>query len=110
MWRLLIFFTILIIACSSSQKISSEKFDAPLRQKLAQVEESSSEEPVQIIGKCTEPINQEMREKLAAAGISVNSVIKDIFTGFGSAKQIRKTAKLKFVSQLQLSVERQPKF
>lgn len=100
----------LIFSCSSSQKLSSEKFDTPLRQKLVQVQESGSEELIQVIGKCAEPINDEMRESLAAIGITVNSVIGNIFTASGSAKQIREAAKLKFVSQLQLSVERQPKF
>lgn len=110
MWIFLIVSVMLLFSCSSSQKLSSDKFDAPLRQKLVQVEESNSEELVQVIGKCVEPINQEMRESLAAAGITVNSVIGDIFTASGSAKQIRKAAKLKFVSQLQLSGERQPKY
>lgn len=110
MWMVLIVSVTLIFSCSSSQKLSSDKFDTPLRQKLVQAEESGSEEPVQVIGKCTKPVNREMRESLTTTGITVNSVIGDIFTASGSAKQIREAAKLKFVSQLQLSVERQPKF
>ncbi|MCB0307371.1 MAG: hypothetical protein KDI38_26650, partial [Calditrichaeota bacterium] len=82
------------------------KFDAPLKQKLAEVEASDAAAQLRFLGKCAQPIDDTMREALSKAGVTVNSVTGDIFTASGTAAQIKSAAQLDFVTQLQLSVER----
>lgn len=114
-WTLCI---VLLAACNSANKTSSDqpppnggevvmtKLDAPLTQKLADVEAGDAATPVRFLGKCTQPIDDAMRAALSQAGITLNSVTGDIFTASGTAAQIKAAAKLDFVTQLQLSVER----
>lgn len=114
-WTLCI---ILLAACNSANKTPADqppsdggeavmsKLDTPLKQKLAEVEASDAAAQLRFLGKCAQPIDDAMREALSGAGITVNSVTGDIFTASGTAAQIKAAAKLDFVSQLQLSVER----
>ena len=114
-WTLVI---ILLAACNSANKTPSDqppndggavvmtKFDAPLKQKLAEVEANDAATRLRFLGKCAQPIDDAMREALGQTGVTVNSVTGAIFTASGTAAQIKAAAKLDFVSQLQLSVER----
>jgi hypothetical protein len=102
---------LLVAACASSQSGSTEearrdrKLDAPLRQKLAS---AGADETIRVFGKCSRPITDDMRQSLEAAGVTVGSVIGDIFTASCSPKQIHQLAALDFVTQLQLSMESKP--
>lgn len=82
------------------------KMDAPLKQKLADVEGSDTAASILFLGKCARPLDDAMREALSQAGVTVNTVTGDIFTASGTAAQIKTAAALDFVTQLQLSVER----
>lgn len=103
--------TLLVVACASSQSGSTEeaklnkKLDAPLRQKLAS---AGADETIRVFGKCSRLITDDMRKSIEATGITVGSVIGDIFTASCPAKQIRQLAALDFVTQLQLSMESKP--
>lgn len=102
----LMFVLAFILACASSHSNKPQKLDAPLQQKVEAAEKSGSEEPIQVLGKCSQPVSEEMRAQLAASGATINTVVGDIFTASGTARQIRKLAKHDRVIQLSLSAER----
>lgn len=102
----LLFVLMFFLACASSRSDKPEKFDAPLRLKVETAEKSASEEPIQVLGKCSQPLTEEMRSQLEASGATIHTVTGDIFTATGTARQIRELAKHDYVIQLALSVER----
>ncbi|MCK6621109.1 MAG: hypothetical protein HUU32_11975 [Calditrichaceae bacterium] len=102
----LLFVLMFFLACASSRSDKSEKLDAPLRLKVETAEKSASEEPIQVLGKCSQPISEEMRSQLEASGATIHTVTGDIFTATGTARQIRELARHDYVIQLALSVER----
>lgn len=104
----LILFSIMSVTCSSPERNSDSKFDAPLRQKLASLDDKSDVK-VEFLGKCNAPINDEMKSQLVLTGIDIQTIINEIFTASGTPAQIKKTAEFNFVSQLQLSTERKIK-
>ena len=105
---LLMFMSILVACSSSSQKSIPQKFDAPLSQKIKQVEKSGSGEEIKIFGKCREGITSEMRNSIEGTNVQVESVIGDIFTGTGTPAALRDLARLDFVTQIQLATISKP--
>jgi hypothetical protein len=94
------------LSCSSSNKYIEEKMNAPLKQKIATLDESSNNEIISVIGKCNTSITDEMRNKMLSTGVSVESVINEIFTVSGNKEAIKNLAELDFVIHIELSVPR----
>lgn len=103
---ILIFTLLLMMACSSTRFDPSGKLDLPLKKKLSEVEKSKSGELIQFLGKCDRPISGELRSALEESGVTIRSVVNEIFTASGNSEQIRRLAAYDQVIQLQLSVER----
>ncbi len=82
--------------CSSSKYIP-EKLEAALQQEINKYEKESSDASIQFKGKTNGSINNDMESKLRETGISVESVIGDIFTATGNVESIKKTTLLEFV-------------
>ncbi|GAB4369811.1 MAG: hypothetical protein Kow0042_11700 [Calditrichia bacterium] len=104
----ILIFSVLFINCASTHRVENQKFDAPLKQKLAEIEKQESGEVVQVFVKCSRSIDEDMRSALEKTGVTVESVLGDVFTGSGSAKQIRRLSKLDFVTQINLSTTSKP--
>jgi len=104
---------VLIAACltgcnSKDAEVAKTKFDASLRQKAEQLASSQATETIPLFGKCASAIDDAMKEKLAKAGLEVQSVTNDIFAGRIASDHLMKLAKLPFVTQLSLSQISQP--
>ncbi|GIK23024.1 MAG: hypothetical protein PHY57_03450 [Ignavibacterium sp.] len=84
------------ISCSSSKYIP-EKLETALQQEIRKYEKDNSHISIQFKGKTISSINEDMKSKLKEAGISIESVIGDIFTASGSVESIKKTTLLEFV-------------
>lgn len=83
------------------------KIDAPLRAKLA-AEDQNAQDLLQILGKCTAPIDGEMRQRLIDSGADVVTMASEVFTARVRVGDIRTVAALEFVVQLQLSQTTKP--
>lgn len=99
----LIIFTMSIIGCSGSNGYSPEKMDTALKQKITSLEKTDPDTPVQFLGKCNTAVNAEMEEKLRSTGVSVESIVNDIFTATGTIEGIKKISGLDFVISLELA-------
>jgi hypothetical protein len=83
--------------------VMNAKLDAPLRQRLAELQTKEKVEVVDIVGKCATVIDGQMRQSLVDAGTEVTNVYKEIFTARVPSSAILDVAALEFVNQLQLS-------
>lgn len=99
--------SLLMLSCSSNN-IDEEKMDSLLRQKVNSLQKESSSERTDFIGKCSIPINQEIRTEIENLGIEIQTIIDDIFTASGKADQIKELTRLEYIVSLELSVERKP--
>ncbi len=106
MKTLLIFFSALLFAscCSQDNMIYEKKMDTPLKQKISEVTKEGSDEKIQIIGKCSQAITDEMKVSLEETGMTIESIVGDIFTAMGTKDQIIKISRIDYVSQLNLSI------
>jgi hypothetical protein len=93
---------------SSSQQSVSPKFDAPLLQKMKELEKTGNKEEIKIFGKCQESINDQMRKSIEQTGTRVESVMGNIFTAAANTVSLKQLAGLDFVIQLQLSTTSKP--
>ncbi len=96
-------FTMSIINCSGSNDYSPEKMDTALQQKITNLENTDPDAPVQFLGKCSTAVDAEMEAKLRSTGISVESIVKDIFTATGTVEGVKKVSALDFVVSLELA-------
>ena len=101
---LLLLFSI-VGGCSQALSEGENKMDSPLMQKITSLEKENQNESFKIFGKCSEEITEKFKMTIEETGLEVESTIGDIFTASGTTDQIRKTAKLKFVTQLSLSTK-----
>jgi len=99
--------SLLMLSCSSNN-IDEEKMDSLLRQKVNSLHNESSSERTDFIGKCSTPIDQEVRTEIENLGIEIQTIIGDIFTASGKADQIKELTRLEYIVSLELSVERKP--
>ncbi|MBN1895063.1 hypothetical protein JW906_11235 [bacterium] len=76
----------------------SHKMDAQLRDRVKR-----NETGIAFSAQCVSPVDSAMKSQLQSAGITLHSVIGDIFTATGKADGIRKTARLDFVIRLESS-------
>lgn len=85
------------------------KMDAALRMRIAEIERSSSDEPVHLLVKISEPAQASHRDQLETAGLHVRDVVGDIVTASGDVDAIRKAASLPLVLKLSLAQTREAK-
>jgi len=98
----------LIMGCGAMNDDYQTKLDSHLRMELSDENKKSSEEIIQFLGKCNTEITAEIRSQLYETGVSVESVIKDIFTASGTRQQIIELAKLESVIRLEKSQMNMP--
>ena len=110
MLRLLLLVLIVTLAgCRGEDaRLLEQKADAPLRQKLEQLEREKRDETLDLFGKASGPIDGAARAKLADTGAEIASVTGDVFTARVAASRVIRLARLDFVSQLSLSQISQP--
>ncbi len=102
-WVILISgFSILNLRCSSAEYIP-EKLESSLYQEIRNYENSSPSTTIQFMGKASNNINEDMKSQLGKTGISVESIVGDIFTASGNAESIKKITLLDFVVFLELA-------
>jgi hypothetical protein len=93
-----------VFSCGPNRSLLMDtKFDAPLRQKLATLQETGQTEEFSIMGRCSTPIDGAMRQALVDAGGEVVTMTGDIFTARVSSDDVFAVAALEFVTQVQLS-------
>lgn len=95
-------FSVLNLRCSSAEYIP-EKLESSLHQQIRNYESDHSPTAIHFIGKINSDINENMKSQLEVTGITVESVIGDIFTASGSAESIKKTTLIDFVVFLELA-------
>jgi predicted PurR-regulated permease PerM len=93
----------IVIGCSSSAEYIPEKMDAPLQQRIRQLENEDPNAIIQFAGKTNPSINEEMIAKLKSTGITTESIIEDIFTASGNAESIKKVSLLDFIVFLEIA-------
>jgi hypothetical protein len=89
-------------------RLLEQKADAPLRQRLEQLEREKKDEILDLLGKASGPIEETARMRLAETGAEITSVTGDVFTARVAASRVIRLARLDFVSQLALSQTSQP--
>jgi hypothetical protein len=95
---------ILIVGCSSSSsEYKPEKMDTPLQQKIRELDKDNTNTIIQFTGKTSMPINDEMTTKLKSTGLTIESIISDIFTASGTTESIKKITMYDFVVYLELA-------
>jgi hypothetical protein len=94
---------ILIVGCSSSSEYKPEKMDTPLQQKIRELDNGNTYTIIQFAGKTSMPINDEMTTKLKSTGLTIESIIGDIFTASGTTESIKKVTMYDFVVYLELA-------
>lgn len=99
---------LLLIGCSTMNDDYQNKLDPSLRMELSDEDTKNSQENIQFLGKCKTDITDDMKAKLEKTGVSVESVIKDIFTASGTREQIVELAKLESVIHLEKSQMNNP--
>jgi hypothetical protein len=93
-----------VFGCGPDRNLLMDtKFDAPLRQKLASLQETGQTEELSIMGRCSAQIDGAMRQALVNAGGDVVTMTGDIFTARVSSDDVFSIAALEFVTQVQLS-------
>lgn len=100
---LLLVFPMLNINCSGSAEFMPEKMDAPLQQKIRSVEENNSNTTIQFTGKTKEDLSSEMKKDLESKGITISSVVTNIFTASGTAPAIKEISNCEFIVYLELA-------
>lgn len=95
--------TIMSISCASSAEYIPEKLESPLHQRILHLEKEEPDALIQFAGKSNSTINNDMKKQLESAGLSVETIIKDIFTASGNAESIKKTTLLDFVVFLEIA-------
>ena len=103
--------TLLLLGCrpsSEEARLADTKFDPALRQKVADIARTGRPETLSLFGKCSGPIDDRARQKLAGAGAEILSVTGAIFTARVPSQRLVRVAKLELVTQLQLSTESRP--
>ncbi|MCZ7601909.1 MAG: hypothetical protein C4543_08360 [Ignavibacteriales bacterium] len=91
------------IGCGAMNEEYQDKLDPNLLMELSDENSQNDDGLIQFLGKCRTEITAEMRTELEETGVSVESVIKDIFTATGTRKQIIELAKLESVIRLEKS-------
>jgi hypothetical protein len=94
---------LMILGCSSSSEYIPEKMDTPLQQRIHQLEKEAPNKIIQITGKTSTPINEEMKTRINSTGITTESIIQDIFTASGNVESIKKVTLLDFVIYLEIA-------
>lgn len=105
---LVILISLIIFGCTSMNEDYQSKFDSHLRMELSDESKQDSDEIIKFFGKCNTEISTEMRSELEATGVSIESVIKDIFTASGTRQQLIELAKLESVIRLEKSQMNKP--
>lgn len=100
---ILFFIPILMVCCSSSAEYIAEKMDTPLQQRINQLEKDNPDEIIRFAGKTNRPIIEEMTAKLKSTGITIESIVEDIFTASGNSESIKKVSLLDFVVFLEIA-------
>jgi len=77
--------------------------DAPLLQRIHQLEKEDPNAVLQFAGKTNTPINDEMKKEIKSIGITTESIIGDIFTASGNVESIKKASLLDFVVYLEIA-------
>lgn len=95
---------LLLAGCNEQDvRLLEQKADAPLRQRLEQLQGNREDEPIAVFGKCTKPIDDGMQKKLGKTGMDIRGVTGDLFLARGPSTKVINLAQLDFVSQLSLS-------
>lgn len=107
---ILITLSFLSSSCSSSSdNIGELKFNPSLKHKITEAEQNNPEELIPVLIKSSEELTPEMKENIEKTGLTIESIIGQIFTAKGTAKQIKETASLSYILELELSQTRELK-
>lgn len=97
-----------VAGCKSEDMAAAKKFDAPLRLKADQLQQSKQHETISLLGKCSRTIDDAMKKAITKSGTTLLSANADIFSATVPSERLLKLASLDFVTQLQLSQTSQP--
>ena len=97
-----------LAGCKAQDVAAAKKFDAPLRLKADQLQQSGQHETISLLGKCSRTIDDAMKSAITKTGATLLSANADIFTATVPSERLLKLASLDFVTQLQLSQVSQP--
>ncbi len=103
-----ILFSIFLFGCSHTEKMSLDKLDAAILQKISENGENKSDDKIEFIGVCDKEIDDQLKEDIESTGVEINSVSDDIFTGRGTSTSILKLSGKDFIIFLQSPRKQQP--
>lgn len=84
------------------------KLDAPLRQKMETLRAENRTETLGVLGKCSRPVDEQMRNDLKKAGAEIQSVTGELFAAWVRSDHVLRVARLEFVAHLELSQTAEP--
>lgn len=105
----IVFIAILTFSCTSSENSYIKKIDASLLKKIDGAEKENPEQEIQFLGKCIEPISEDVRKDIETLGVSVQSVVNNIFTASAKPSAIKLLAEKKYIETLEYSSIREMK-
>ena len=86
----------------------SQKMDAPLRQRLATMQNADSTYVLSVFVRCSGPISNADATAMKATGASISSIAGDICTARGLPAQLYDLALLDFVQKIELDTQNLP--
>lgn len=89
--------------CSSMTEYIPEKIDSPLHQRILFLEKEEPEALIQFMGKTSSVLNDKMKSGLESTGITIETIVRDVFTASGNIKSIKKSTLLDFVVFLEMA-------
>lgn len=105
--RLLLLPLVLLALAGCDRPVNaSDKLGLPLRSALAERERTGSDEPLAVLVRFDQPLDDARREALAEAGLSLRTEAGDTASAEGTATAVRAAAALPFVESVQLSQRR----
>jgi hypothetical protein len=86
--------------------MSDSKFDAPLRLKLHELEQTRQTQALACFVQCRAAVDEDMAAQLEASGLKVQSIINNIVVARGEPEAIRHAAAHEFVVSIELGISR----
>ena len=82
------------------------KFNPALKQTIFDAEQNNPQQVIPVLIKSQKELTSEMKSEVEKTGLIVESVIGEIISANGTAKQIREAAGLTYILTLELSQKR----
>ncbi|MBI2420176.1 MAG: hypothetical protein HYV28_20130 [Ignavibacteriales bacterium] len=94
--------------CSAKIELTHPGADSALRRKINLLLDEKSDDKIDVLVQCSKTIDAAVEKEIIASGVEKGSVMGDIISVNGTARQIVELSKISCVKQMELAQERKP--